>query len=79
VQVCVPARRRCQVYLEVGDDGPQQRLHKGHRQPHERGGYDKRPGREEEVVPLLEEDWQALNLHTPCNSVLFSTIHTLRL
>ncbi len=72
--MCVPARSRCQVYLKVGDDSPQQRLHKGHRQPHQRGGYHKRPGREKEVVPLLEEDWQALNLHTPCNSALFCTM-----
>lgn len=51
-----------QVNLKVCDDGVQQGFHKGHRQPHERGGNDKRPGWEEVVVTLLEVHWKTVNL-----------------
>lgn len=61
----IPASCGRQVYLKVGNDSPDQGLYKGHRQPHDGGGYDKRPGWEEVVVALLEEDRQPLNLHAP--------------
>ena len=61
----VPASCGRQVYLKVGDDSPNQGLYKGHREPHDGGRDHKRPGWEEVVVALLEEDRQPLNLHAP--------------
>lgn len=60
----LPASCGGEVNLKVGDDSPQQRLYEGHRQAHDRRGYDKCPGREEVVVSLLEIDRKPLNLQS---------------
>jgi len=46
----------------VGDDCPDEGLHKGNWQAQCRSGYHKRPSWEKHVVPLLEEHRHSVNL-----------------
>ena len=58
----LPASSRSKVDLKVGDDSPQQRLYKRHRQAHDCRWNDKCPSWEEVVVSLLEVHREPLNL-----------------
>lgn len=60
----VPAGLGCQSNWVVGDDCPNEGLHKGDWEAHYGSGQHKRPGWKEHVVPLLEEHRHPIDLHS---------------
>ena len=61
-QECIPASLGCKANRVVGDGSPDEGLDKGDRQAHDGGGDHKGPAGEEEIISLLEEDFNAVNL-----------------
>ncbi len=64
VMSCTPASLRCKADRVVGDDSPDEGLHKGDGQAHDGGGNHKGPAGKEQVIALLEEDVHAIDLHS---------------
>ena len=64
----LPSGVQCQRDLEVGEDGPEQGLNEADGEPDEGGGQHKRPGREEQVVPLFEEHRHTINSECPAGT-----------
>lgn len=56
----------------IGDDCPDQGLHKGYWEAHDCGRHHERPSWEKHVVPLLEEHIHPVNLHSILNSWKFA-------
>lgn len=61
----LPSSIQSQGDLKVGEDRPEERLDEADWEPDQRGGQHKSPGREEKVVPLLEEHGHSVDGEGP--------------
>ncbi len=61
----LPSSVQGQGDFEIGEDGPEEGLDEADGESDQRGGEHEGPGWEEEIVPLLEENWHAINGKCP--------------
>ena len=64
----LPSSIQCQGNLKVGEDGPEEGFNETDGESDEGRWQNERPGWEEQVVPLLEEDWHTIDGKRPAGA-----------